>query len=121
MLQQCMRLLAGTGASVACLPALLAWPFCLNNKAAKSMQQFFILRSVACSLSLGLLVSRSPHTHVYYVVHFMAVDMRHGFCFIIFQHFIFCILFFRARSTLCFARLGRHAVREKSIKNSSNN
>lgn len=53
----------------------------------------------------------------------MAVDMRYGFCFIIiFQHFIFCILFFRARfSLLLRPAWGRHAVREKSIKNSSNN
>lgn len=119
MLQQCMRLLAGTGASVACLPALLAWPFCLNNKAAKSMQQFFILRSVACSLSLSFGLSLATYTCILCSAFY--IDMRHGFCYIIFQHFIFCILFFRARSTLCFARLGRHAVREKSIKNSSNN
>lgn len=80
----------GGGLHGCCAPACLR--FCLNNKAAKSMQQFFILRTVSLSLSLSL--TRTPHTHVYYVAHFMAVDMRYGFCFIIFQHFIFLHIVF---------------------------
>lgn len=46
----------------------------------------------------------------------MAVDMRYGFCFIIFQHFIFCILFFRARSTLASPAWGSMLCAKNQLK-----
>lgn len=55
-----MHAAAGWQWGVCCLLArsLLAWPFCLNNKAAKSMQQFLYNAQL-------LALSRARHIHMY--------------------------------------------------------
>lgn len=55
-----MHAAAGWQWGVCCLLArsLLAWPFCLNNKAAKSMQQFLYYAQL-------LALSRARHIHMY--------------------------------------------------------
>lgn len=50
-----MHAAAGWQWGVCCL---LAWPFCLNNKAAKSMQQFLYYAQL-------LALSRARHIHMY--------------------------------------------------------